>query len=62
MDDGQNGLPQEKMEVCLGKTETTDLVARPEDTEPAAVHEEVPKEDGAVKSFGVLKKRHEDGI
>jgi hypothetical protein len=36
------------------------LEANPEETEPEAAHEEVPKEDAAMKTFGALKKRHGD--
>jgi hypothetical protein len=32
------------------------LEANPEEMESETVHEEVPEEDAAVKSFGALKK------
>jgi hypothetical protein len=50
----------EKMEACLGKTETMDLEANPEEIESDAVHEEVPKEEAAMKTVRALKKRYGD--
>jgi hypothetical protein len=50
------------MEACLGKTEAMDLEATAEEMESEVVHEEVPKEEAAVKNFRALKKRHRDGI
>jgi hypothetical protein len=47
----------EKMEACLGKTEATDLKANPEEIESEVEHEEVPKEESAVETFGALKKQ-----
>jgi hypothetical protein len=49
----------EKMEACLGKT-VTDLEANPEKKESVVVHEEVPKEETAVETFGALKERYWD--
>jgi hypothetical protein len=34
-----------------------DLPPNPEKTEPEVEHEEVPKEEGAVETFGVLKEQ-----
>jgi hypothetical protein len=48
------------MEACLGKTETTYLGANPEEMESDAVHEEVSKEEAAMKIVRALKKRYED--
>jgi hypothetical protein len=45
----------EEMEACLGKTEATDLMANPEETESWAEYEEVPKEEAAAENFGTLK-------
>jgi hypothetical protein len=39
----------EKMEVCLEKTEATDLEANPEERESKSVHKEVLKEEAAGK-------------
>jgi hypothetical protein len=39
----------EKMEACLEKEEFTDLEANAEETVSEAEHEEVPKEEAAVK-------------
>jgi hypothetical protein len=50
------------MEACLGKTEAMDLEATPEEMESEVVHEEVPKEEDAVKNFRVLKKQHGSAI
>jgi hypothetical protein len=49
----------EKMEACLGKTATY-LEANPEEKESVMVHEEVPKEEAAVETFGALKERYRD--
>jgi hypothetical protein len=38
--------------------EAMDLEATPEEMESKAVHEEVPKEEAAAKSSGVLNKWH----
>jgi hypothetical protein len=43
------------LDACLEK-----LVANPGELKSVAVHEEVPKEEVAVETFGALKKRHED--
>jgi hypothetical protein len=48
---------QEATGACLKSKEPTS-----EEMKSKAVHEEVPKEDTAVKTFGALKKRHGDGI
>jgi hypothetical protein len=50
-----------KMEDSLGKTEATYSEANPEEIESIALHEEVPKEEAVVETFGALKKRHGDG-
>jgi hypothetical protein len=50
----------EKIEACLGKTEATNLDANPEEIESKAMHEEVPKEEAAVKPVKALKKWHGD--
>jgi hypothetical protein len=52
----------ENMDACLGRTETTDQEANPEEKEYEAEHEEVPKEEAAVKTVGALKKRLGIGI
>jgi hypothetical protein len=44
----------QKMEACLGKMEAT------EELESEAEHEEVPKEEAAVETFGALKKWYGD--
>jgi hypothetical protein len=49
-------INQERMMACLGKMEATNLEANPEEIESVAVHEEVPKQETTVKSFGALKK------
>jgi hypothetical protein len=49
------------LEASLGKTEATDLEANPEEIESEAEHEEVPKEEAAVKTGRALKERHGDG-
>jgi hypothetical protein len=46
----------EKMEGCLGKTETTDLEANSGKIESEVEHEEVPEEQAAEETFGALKK------
>jgi hypothetical protein len=46
---------QEATEACLESKEPTSLKV-----ESIAVHEEVPKEEAAVETFGALKKRHGD--
>jgi hypothetical protein len=50
----------EKMEVCLGNTGAKDLEANPKETECEVKHEEVPKEEAAVESFGALKEWYRD--
>jgi hypothetical protein len=50
----------EKMEACLEKTEAMDLEANPEERESEAVHDEVPKEEAAVETFGALKEQYRD--
>jgi hypothetical protein len=50
----------EKMEACLEKMEATDLEANPEEIESKADHEEVPKEEAAMETFGALKERYGD--
>jgi hypothetical protein len=52
----------EKMEACLGKTETTDLEANSEETESWAEYEDVPKEEAAMKTVRAVKKRLGIGI
>jgi hypothetical protein len=47
---------QEATEACLESQEPTSFEIR----ESVAVHEEAPKEDAAVKTFGALKKQHGD--
>jgi hypothetical protein len=44
--------------ACLGKTETTDLEANPEEMQCEAVHREVPKEDATVETGRTPNKRH----
>jgi hypothetical protein len=44
----------EKMEACLGKEEAT------EETESKADHEDVPKEEAVVETFGAPKKWYGD--
>jgi hypothetical protein len=39
----------EKMEACLEKTQAMDLEVNPEEIESEVVHEEVPKEEAAIK-------------
>jgi hypothetical protein len=46
------------MEACLGKTESTDFEANPEETEFETEHEEVHKEESTMKTITVLKKMH----
>jgi hypothetical protein len=48
----------EKIMACLGKTETTDLEANPEEMKSEEVHREVSKEDAVMKSSEAPKKRH----
>jgi hypothetical protein len=48
------------MEDCLEKTEATDLEANLEEIESKAEHEEVPKEEAIVETFGALKERYGD--
>jgi hypothetical protein len=43
------------MEACLGKTEATDFVENPEGIVSESEHEEIPKEEAAVETFGALK-------
>jgi uncharacterized protein YhaN len=50
----------EKMEACLRKVEATDLEENQEGTEFEVEHEEVPKEEAAVETFGTLKEWYED--
>jgi hypothetical protein len=49
---------QERMMVCLGKTEATGLEANPEEKENVPVHWEVPKEEATVKPVRGLRKRN----
>jgi hypothetical protein len=37
-----------------------DLEANPEEIESKAEHEDVPKEEAAVETFGALKERYRD--
>jgi hypothetical protein len=46
---------QEATEACLRNKESSSL-----EVEPVAVHEEVPKEETAVKPIGTLMKRYGD--
>jgi uncharacterized protein (DUF3084 family) len=46
---------QEETEACLDGREPTSM-----EMESVAVHEEVPKEEAAVKPVRALKKRHRD--
>jgi hypothetical protein len=50
----------EKMEACLGKTETTGLEESQEEIESEVEREEDLKEEAAVKPVRALKKRHGD--
>jgi hypothetical protein len=43
------------MEAMCGK-----IGGQPEKSDAIAEHQEAPKEEAAVKSFGALKKRHGD--
>jgi hypothetical protein len=47
----------ERMMACLGRMEATDLEANPEE-ESVVEHQEVPKEEAAVKPVGGLGNRH----
>jgi hypothetical protein len=47
-------------EASLGETLGTDFEENPEEIKSKAVHEEIPKKQGAVKPIGALRKRHED--
>jgi hypothetical protein len=60
--DVQNGLDSqlEKEMTYLVKTEATDLEENSDEIESEAVHEEVPKEEAAMKNFGALKERYMD--
>jgi hypothetical protein len=48
----------EKMEDSLGETEATYWEANPEEMKSIEFHEEIPKEEAIVETFGALKKRH----
>jgi predicted protein tyrosine phosphatase len=48
----------EKMEACLGKTETMNLEASPKEINSETEHQEIPKEEAVVETFGALKKWH----
>jgi ketosteroid isomerase-like protein len=48
---------QEATEACLESKEAPSLVV-----ESVVVHEEVPKEEASVESFGTLKKQHRDSV
>jgi hypothetical protein len=50
----------EKMEACLGKTEATDLEANSEEKGTVTEQQEVPKEEGAVKTIRALKEWYGD--
>jgi hypothetical protein len=50
----------EKMEACLEKMVVTDLETNPEETKSKAEHEEVPKGEAAVETFGALKEQYGD--
>jgi hypothetical protein len=52
------GAHHERMVACLGKTEATELKAKPEENESIAEQQEVPKEDAVVKPVKGWKKRH----
>jgi hypothetical protein len=45
----------EKMEACVGKTEVMNLDANPEEIVPESEHEEVPKEEAAMKTVRARK-------
>jgi hypothetical protein len=45
-----------QLESCLEKTEAMDLEANPEEIESEAKHEEIPKEEVTVETFGVQKE------
>jgi hypothetical protein len=51
-----------KMEACPEKTEATNFKANPEEIQVKAEHEEVPKEEAAVKTIRELKKRYGDQL
>jgi fumarate hydratase class II len=50
----------EKVEACLGRMKPMDLGANPRGKESEAEHEEIHKDEVAMKTFGALKKRHGD--
>jgi hypothetical protein len=50
----------EKMDACLGKTEATDVEANPEEIEFDSEHQEIPKEEATVETFGALKEWYWD--
>jgi hypothetical protein len=58
--DGQDGFPARENGGLPRKD--MDLEATPEEIESEVVHEEVPKEEVAVKNFRSLKKWHGAGI
>jgi protein subunit release factor B len=53
---------EEKSMTDLEEKEATDLETNPEEMQSEAVHEEVPKEEAAVKPVRPLKKRHRGRI
>jgi hypothetical protein len=50
----------EKVEACLGEKEAMDLEVNPEEIESKVEHEEVPKEEATVETFGALKEQYRD--
>jgi hypothetical protein len=49
---------REEMRTCLVEVEATDLEANPEEKESVVVHEEVLKEEAAVKTVRALKEQY----
>jgi hypothetical protein len=48
----------ERMMACIGKTEDTELKAKPEENGPVEEHQEIPKENAAVKYSRTMKTRN----
>jgi hypothetical protein len=53
-------IRQERMGVCLEKTGATDLEANPEEKQTVVQQQEVSKEEPAVKTLRLRKKRYGD--
>jgi multidrug resistance efflux pump len=50
----------EKMVACLGEMEAMDLEANSEEIKSKTEHEEVPKEEAVLETFGALKEWYGD--